>query len=70
MDFDCAWSEYVLRQLVFRILTIVSARMLRTKLRVRGKATAVGHRFLLLSPLLRQMSLMHNERRDPVLTHQ
>ena len=44
--------------------------MLRTKLRVRGKATAVAHRLLLLSLLLCQVSPMHNEWCDPVLTHQ
>ena len=44
--------------------------MFRTNLTVREKATAAGHRFLLLSLLLRQVSPMHNERRDPVLVHE
>lgn len=54
----------------FRILTVLSAHMLRTSLTLREKATAAGHRFLLLSLLLRQLSPMHNDRCDPASTHQ
>jgi hypothetical protein len=52
------------------MLTVVSVRILRTNPRLKGKATAAGHRFLLLSLLLRQLFPTHDERRDPVSTCQ
>jgi hypothetical protein len=61
--------EYVPRRLVFLMLTVVSARMLRTSPRLTVKEMATGHRFLLLSPLLRQLSQTPNERRHLELTH-
>ena len=63
--------EYVPQHIwCLRILTVLSARMLRTSPRLREKATAAGHRFLLPSLLLRLLSRTHSDRRDPASTHQ